>query len=370
MQFFIAVYWMWIPPAGDEAIHIYNATRVASGEFPYVNFFSYLTPLTYLLGGVVVFMTEDAVLVLRVAMSALSFLAFFLFYKLLKTQFKPQERFALSLFLISYVAATVLTSTYFSHHNIDNTLFVAILFYAFFFKSNSKCIYGLSALIGIASLVHQAHGFAYFIGVVIYISLFLSKPLKARLLCLVKFLIPLVIIYSIFALFLYRADSIDQFINGSILWNLEVYAKKLAFSPFEDTVYYLKKGFSVEQYFFFATKTAIFISLTLLVLAISKSETRMYLRQNLLLVILIIAFIVSRTNTLANTSAYYVAVFALLGLCITFPKRSCIPILLVALLFVQIIRVFSFPLRYHEAFISGIVNLQPVGASHFYPGGD
>jgi hypothetical protein len=370
VQLFVAVYWVWLPPAGDEAIHIYNATRVASGQFPYVDFFSYLTPLTYLLGGTMVWLTDAPVLTLRVAMSALSLCSFFLFYKFLKTQLKPQDEPSLWLFLTSYVAATVLTSSYFSHHNLDNALFVTILLYAVSFTHHPKYIYGLGTLIGGASLVHQAHGFSYFIATTIYIGVFSSPLAKERLLSMARFLTPLVVTYAVFALVLYRLDSLGQFIDGAILWNLDTYSKKLAFSPFEDTLYDLRRNPGIEQYLFLATKTAIFLAIAALAVAIAKGDTRASLGGKLLLALLIIFFIVSRTNTLANFSAYYVIVFAFLGLYIILPKGNWIPILLSMLLLVQMVRVFSFPVRYHASLFYGIANLQPVGSSQFFPGAD
>ena len=72
LQAVISLYWFWLYPGLDEAVHMYNSYRVSQGELPYRDFFSYITPGTYLLGGGVLSLVSGKIVCLRVLMLGLA----------------------------------------------------------------------------------------------------------------------------------------------------------------------------------------------------------------------------------------------------------------------------------------------------------
>lgn len=132
----------------------------------------------------------------------------------------------------------------------------------------------------------------------------------------------------------------------------------------------MKRLPSIEQYFFLFTKAAIFASGIVLLSAVIRKQDRNLLRDNLFPVILIIMFMISRMNTLGNFSAYFVLVFAFVGLHLVSPRRKWLAVLLCMLLFVQITRVASFPARHMAEFTTGLANLKSVGVGLFYGGAE
>jgi hypothetical protein len=364
LQTIISIYWFWVYPSGDEAVHMYNSYRISQGEWPYVDFFSYLTPGTYLLGGAVLWLTGGKIVYLRVLMMSMALAEIVLMDRVIRSV--VNDRRSQILWLTVYVSVTALSASYFSHHNIDHFLFVVLLYVLVAYQKSKTYFAWLGLVVATDSFVHHAHGFYYFVAVSLYLVFLLNERRIAQVRYLGMFVLPILILYIAFVAWLLSKGSLSAFVKDAILWVLNVYGKDLAFGIFEDTLFYLETESNVtEQAFFLVAKIGILMALMVMALSVVVPLRRNLLRENeMLIVMLLLAAGVGSLQTLHNPVAYYVLFFVAMGVYLGSNRPRWIPYALLLCTCIQVIRVVSFPVRHAEEYNSSHRQLVSLGQNY------
>ncbi len=351
LQTLISWYWLWEIPAGDESIHIYNAYRVAGAQWPYKDFFSYVTPGTYLLGGMALSLFGGKIIVLRVMMLLMALATIILVYKIANKYVKvPHFR---SLLIIVYVSVTASSATYFSHHNIDNFLFAVILYIALNANESKRWLLWLGLAVGVDSLVNQVHGFYYFTAVVLYLVFFSGQDRKIVTQQLLSFVLPIVAVHSVFFGALVLSGSFGAFFSDAILWNLTSYKNNLAFGPFEDNVFFLQNHYNAaEQILLILTKIGIIASTAYLFYRLFVvRDIHSMGRAMSLGGLIVLAFGLGHVQTLHNAVSYYILFFLALYLFMCKESNRWVLYVLVICTSIQVLRVVSFPVRHYQDYV-------------------
>lgn len=349
LQTVISIYWFWSYPSGDEGLHMYNAYRVSLGEWPYLDFFSYITPGTYLLGGGVLSLAAGKILFLRVFMLSLALIEILLMSQVIKMVVGQGGVHVL--WLTVYVSVTALSATYFSHHNVDHFFFVVMLYIVATRQASMASFAWLGVLVAADSFVHQAHGFYYFIAVGMYLLTPLSAGQSNRFRYLCVFTLPSCILYIVFFGWLVVNGSFRTFIDDAIIWVVTIYGKDLAFGMFEDTLFYIRnKTNLVEQGFFLIAKVGVLVGSGIVLCSVVLPEWRKSLQgSRLQLALLLLAASFGSLQTLHNPAAYFIIFFVAMSVYLVTNRPSWILYALLLCTCVQILRVASFPIRHaHE----------------------
>lgn len=354
LQVITSVYFFTVPPAGDEAIHIYNSIRVHNGLLPHRDFFSYLTPATYYIGGLVAHLPLPEVYSLRLLAILLTIATFYTHYKLTIERMTIKTGVPLALLIYSGMG---LSSYYFSHHTIDNFLFIVFAYIVLKERENKNFAYIISIVLFFASLTHQLHGFLYFFTVVLILAIEREfRPIK-------KIVIILTVAYVPILYFYIKMGMLNDFFNQAILWNIQVYSKVLSFGPFEDNWHALNNSelFNIEALITLAIKIIIFASIPLLAIqSIINRESR---NKNLL----IIFYLLGKTNTMYSYSTYAVAVTAASIYLYNIDSKKIgkkLIFIFCILLSVQFTRVVTFPFRYFNEIEQSVTTIFNSGHSN------
>lgn len=350
LQAGISLYWFWTYPSADEGLHMYNAYRVSLGEWPYLDFFSYITPGTYLIGGGILSLAAGKVVYLRVFMLSLALIEILLMSQVIRVVVGQGGLHAL--WLAVYVSVTALSATYFSHHNVDHFFFVVMLYIVATRQVSTASYAWLGVLVAADSFVHQAHGFYYFIAVGIYLLTPLSAGQSGRFRYFCAFALPSCILYVLFCWWLVASGSLRTFIDDAIIWVVTIYGKDLAFGIFEDTWFYIgNKTNLVEQGFFLFAKAGVLVGCGTVLCSLFLPKWRKSLQgSQLQIVLLFLAASLGSLQTLHNPAAYFIIFFVAMSVYIVINRPSWILYVLLLCTCVQIIRVASFPMRHAQEY--------------------
>ena len=109
-------------PTSDEGLHLYNSYRMYKQSLIYKDFESYLMPLTYYIGAIAFNIYGDEILSPRLVILLLNIFTIYIYLQYLtRLGLKNGDRIAL---LVVYVVCVFPVGYVYSHHTIDNFLFI------------------------------------------------------------------------------------------------------------------------------------------------------------------------------------------------------------------------------------------------------
>lgn len=354
IQVVISIKFLFTVPQGDEALHIYNSLRVAHGQFPYINFFSYLTPGTYLLGGFAGMFVHQQILATRLLMMIFSVATLWFIYRVVAMSWG--KNWAL-VFTSLYLCTTALSSTIFSHHNVHAFLFSFAIYLVSRINDSRKSWLTLGTVIAADAFVHQAQGFYLFAATILWVIIGRTGSKWEKLGCII---IPSVVSFSAFCALLLLSNGLDLFINQAVLWNIVNYGGSLAFGFFEDNMYHLSLNKDViEQYFMIAAKILI-IFLVLRILWRLQRPKNVQFSGGLVAVVTLTNF-AGNVQTMHSWAAYTTVVVLAIGLLSIGERPRVLLVLCIFVLIIQIVRVMTFPVRYATFYLNIGNQLEYVG---------
>lgn len=355
----VSFHFWWFLPAGDEAIHLYNAWRLRAGEWPFRDTFAYVTPGTYLAGAGVLALAGDSIPVLRAVTGALGLAAIVLVDRMLRQSgVVPLQR---GLVLLAFVAATALTATIFSHHNVDNFLFVALLALARD-DADRRRWFALGTVVALDAFVHQSHGAYFFIACAAVLVTRRDLAWRERALRLAGFALPSALLFGAFGLWLLDAGALQHFADDAVTWPARTYRRELAFGPFEDNVHAVRHRVQLlEQVPLVTAKLIILGGVAWLAWRLWRDGNTPHRLRGWI----VVAATLGHLQTLHNGAAYYA--LACLALWPVLALRSRLwTILLIACCSLQIVRVTTHPLRYPADYLQLTTRLHGIGTQRFY----
>lgn len=366
LQLIISFHFLWYLPSGDEALHIYNAYRVYGGELPYRDFFAYVTPGTYLIGGAILALTGGELISLRITMVALAVLEIIMVRALL-ARYVP-DRLMRAALLIAFVSVTALTTTYFSHHNLDNFLFVLLLYLVMAVRSGPGRFVMIGTVVGMDSLVHQAHGFYFCLAVALYIVFFMIGSLREKGYALATFAAPIAAMYLAFLALLVAGESLSAFFQDAIAWPASNYLNYLAWGIHEDTLFYMRKRVNLpEQALFLVSKSLLLLGMIVIGARLLRRTSRLEQTPATMMGgLVVLALVLGLAQTIHNFLSYFLLFFVLFALYASGFGRKWMLYLLLACLSLQIVRAVTHPARYYEDYVRLQSKLVELGGSWFY----